>query len=270
MSDHARTVDTQRRMDEIEKVYLEMPDPNGARIWAHFSMGTTKEGCTCGRGKGCTDGPPRMVGHDGQPISLRRIQELLKIVKDRLRQRADMSREDNRAMAIARFDVAVQMAIQNGDARDLNIATARRAELDGSHLAAEEAIKPKIYSRVRALMVSVEDYEPPPDLVPADRLPIGACRFQLERLERLLLMADESAARYRALGEPPKDEAQRRQWLARLNAEGAYQRATMPGVPPQKRFEDVNRAATTGGLVSDNVRLGEQATEIEKLLNKGG
>lgn len=261
---HGRTAEMQRRLDEVEKIYLAMPDPNGYRVWAHFSKGTPKEGCTCGRGKGCTDGPPRMVGHEGQPISLRTIQDYLKIIRAGLRARADASREDNRAMAIGRYDVAVQMALQSGEARDLNIATARRAELDGSHLAAEEAARPKVYERVRTLMATVEDYEPPADLAPAEPLPIEMRRFQLERLERLLLQAGSSTARFRALGPPPEDEMLRLAWRRNVLDEALYQTMLSPDASMDKKREMIVRSAGVASMITEGADLVDRLAALEK------
>jgi len=90
-------------------------------------------------------------------------------------------------------------------------------------------------------------------------------RIDLAWLRTALMGADESSARYRALGPPPKGEAERRQWEAALNAEALFQRATFPGIAPEKRFEGITRGVGTAGMISDKAKLGEIVEEMERM-----
>jgi hypothetical protein len=141
--------DHSARLDETEAAYLEIPNPTAAKIHAYFAEGTPKKGCGCGLGEACKHGPPRLPGPDGAPYALRTVQDWLKAVKGRLRARAGRRREDNRARNAAVFDRLRVQAERQGDLREAINATARLAELDGSHLAAEPA--PKVLAILNAL-----------------------------------------------------------------------------------------------------------------------
>jgi hypothetical protein len=262
--------DHSARLDETEAAYLEIPNPTAAKIHAYFAEGTPKKGCGCGLGEACKHGPPRLPGPDGAPYALRTVQDWLKAVKGRLRARAGRRREDNRARNAAVFDRLRVQAERQGDLREAINATARLAELDGSHLAAEEAQRPRLYDRVRDLMLAVEDYEPP--AAPAEPLapvPREVARHQLARLERLLLKVDEGAARYRALGEPPADEAQRLTWRRNVLDEAIVQTVTSPAVAPEKKRDLIVKAAGTAAMITEGADLAERVTRLEKAARGG-
>lgn len=211
-------IDDSRRLDDIEALYLAMPDPSGVRLHAHISKRGPKEGCSCGKGKACEDGPPRWANNEGKPYALRTVQDWLAKVRGRLRARATVAREERRALNLARFDHAVGLAMAQKQTKDLIAATSRVAELDGSHVAAEEAQLPGVALRVRALAATLTDYAPSDAAPEAAPLPPDVVRFNLERLERLLLAADDASARYRGLGDPGSlTEAQRAITARRLN-----------------------------------------------------
>lgn len=264
-------IDPTARLDLVEELYLKMPDPSGVRLHAYLAARRAKKGCSCGKGKHCAHGRPRLVAPNGEPYSLRAVQLWLRIVKQRLAERLAADREENRALAVARFDAAFAMAQEQGEVRDVIQAAARRAELDGSHLAAEEAQRPRLYDRVRALMVTVEDYEAPvlaPETPPAP-VPREVARHQLARLERLLLQADEGAARYRALGEPPADEAQRLTWRRNVLDETIVQTVTSPTVAPEKKRDLIVKAAGTAAMITEGADLAERVTRLEKQARGG-
>lgn len=260
MKDHSA------RLDETEAAYLEIPNPTASKIQAYFAERTPKKGCNCGLGEECRHGPPRLPGPDGQPYALRTVQDWLKAVKGRLRARAGRRREDNRARNAAVFDRLRTRAEQQGDLREAINATARLAELDGSHVAAEEAHRPRLYDRVRDLMLAVEDYEAPvlaPEAPPAP-VPREVARHQLARLERLLLQADEGAARYRKLGEPPADEAERLTWRRNVLDEAIVQTVMSPAVAPEKKRDLIVKAAGTAAMITEGADLAERVTKLEK------
>lgn len=263
-------IDPSARLDLVEELYLRMPDPSGVRIHAHLAARKPKKGCSCGKGASCRHGRPRLVGADGLPYSLRSVQDWLRIVKRRLRERLEASREENRALAAARFDATYALAHEQGETRDMLQAAARRAELDGSHLAAEEAQRPRLYDRVRDLMLAVEDYQPPmaPE-GPVAPVPREVARHQLARLERLLLAADAGAARYRALGEPPADEAERLTWRRNVLDEAIVQTVTSPAVSPEKKRDTIIRAAGTASMITEGADLAERVTRLEKQARSG-
>lgn len=262
-------IDPSARLDLVEDLYLRIPDPSGVRIHAHLAARKPKKGCSCGKGSSCRHGRPRLVGPDGLPYSLRSVQDWLRIVKRRLRERLEASREENRALAAARFDATYALAHEQGETRDMIQAAARRAELDGSHLAAEEAQRPRLYDRVRALMVSVEDYQPPAAAeLPA--VPREVARHQLLRLERLLLAADEGAARYRELGDPKgKDETQRLAWRRDMLDEAIRQTLVSPAVSPEKKRDLIVKAAGTAAMITEGADLAERVGRLEKQTRGG-
>lgn len=228
-------------------------------MWARLP----KEGCGCGLGKACDHGPPRLANAHGEPYALRAIQVMLAKVKLRLRARLAQDREENRALAVARFDAAFAMAAEQGAVREAIGAAARRAELDGSHLAAEEAGRPDLYQRVRALMFSVVDYEPP-EQREVQQLSPEASRYQLQRLERLLLAADDGTARYERLGGPPGTEAERLTWRRNLLDEAVHQTMTSPHVSPREKRDMIVRAVVPASMITEGADLAERVTALEK------
>jgi hypothetical protein len=260
-------IDDSRRLHEIEALYLAMPDPSGVKLHAYLAQRMPKEGCTCGRGKKCDDGAPRWHQADGEPYALRTVQEWIQKVKHRLKGRADADRASNRAVAIARFDAAAAMAMEQESPRDLISATSRRAELDGTHLAAEEAERPSQFQRVWALMQTLEDYQPPtaPDI--SEPLPPLTADYLLGRAERLLLAADDASARYRQLGDPTAmSEAERLRWRRDVLDESIHQTMTSPGTSPEVRRETIIRSAGVASMITEGADLAERLAQLEKKL----
>lgn len=265
-------IDPTARLDLVEALYLQMPDPSGVRIHAYLAAPRPRKGCSCGKGKKCRHGAPRLVAPGGGPYSLRTVQVWLETVKRRLAGRLEASREENRALAVARFDAAFAMAHRQGEVKEVIQAAARRAELDGSHVAAEEAQRPRLYDRVRELMVAVEDYQPPgapaPPVVPVPR---EVARHQLLRLERLLLAADEGAARYRALGDPAaKTETQRLAWRRDVLDEAIRQTVTSPGVAPAAKRDLIVKAAGTAAMITEAADLVGEVKDLRKIVARMG
>lgn len=258
-------IDHSARLDETEAAYLALPNPTAGKIHAYLSRRGPKEGCSCGRGQRCDDGPPRLAGPGGEPYALRTVQLWLQLVKVRLRQRAGKRREDNRARNVAILDQLRAQAMQAGDVKEAIQASARLAELDGSHLAAEEAQRPRLYDRVRALMVAVEDYEPPAaPAEPMAPLPREVARHSLLRLERLLLAADEGTARYRALGGPPESETQRLSWRRNLLDETIRQAVTSPAVTSERKCDLIIKAVVPASMITEGADLAERVAKLEK------
>lgn len=263
-------IDNNARLDAVEAAYLALPNPTAAKIRDYFAQGQPKKGCSCGKGDRCDHGEPRLAGPGGEPYSLRSVQVWLKQIKGRLRQRAGRRREDNRARNVAVLDKLRAQAMEAGDLREAINASARLAELDGSHVAAEEAQRPRLYDRVRALMVAVEDYQPPPagELPPVPR---EVARHQLARLERLLLAADEGAARYRALGEPKgKSEGERLSWRRDVLDEAIRQTVTSPAVSPEKKRDLIVKAAGTASMITEGADLVEELKELRQVVSRMG
>lgn len=246
-------------LDVVEAIYLRTPGWSAPRVLEHLNgqrvhgPGCPAVACHC---------PLKYPAPGGGPYSLRSIQVALQKVRERLRAQVSANREANRALAVARYDLAFQVATGEGNARDMIAAASRRAELDGSHVAAEEASRPSLYARVRALMVTVVDYEPGE----AQPRTYGAeqARFQLERLERLLIAADEGAARYRRHGEPPKDEAERLIWRRNLLDESIHQTLTSPHVHPDKKRDVIIKGAGTASMITEGSAFAEDVAALKK------
>lgn len=248
-------------LDQIELLYLANPGWSGVRVHEWIISAKTHGPSCPGRDGAECHCPLLYPAPGGGPYCLRTIQEALQRVRQRLRARADGSREENRALAVARHDASFRVAAEQGNTRDMIAAAARRAELDGSHVAAEEAARPSLYARVRALMITVVDYEPG-EAVPRPYTP-GQARFQLERLERLLLQADDGAARYRQLGAPPKGEAARLTWRRDLLDEAIHQTLTSPHVHPAQKRETIIKAAGTASMITEGSELAERVKALE-------
>ena len=249
-------------MDQVELLYLANPGWSGVRVHEWIVAAKTHGPSCPGRDGAECHCPLLYPAPGGGPYCLRSVQEALQRVRQRLRARADGSREENRALAVARHDASFRVAAEQGNTRDMIAAASRRAELDGSHVAAEEASRPSLYARVRALMVTVVDYEPGE----AQPRTYGAeqARFQLERLERLLIAADEGAARYRRHGEPPKDEAERLIWRRNLLDESIHQTLTSPHVHPDKKRDVIIKGAGTASMITEGSAFAEDVAALKK------
>jgi hypothetical protein len=83
------------------------------------------------------------------------------------------------------------------------------------------------------------------------------------------LLADEGAARYRALGEPPADEAQRLTWRRNVLDEAIVQTVTSPAVAPEKKRDLIVKAAGTAAMITEGADLAERVTRLEKAARGG-
>ena len=263
-------IDNSSRLDLVERLYLELADPSGVVIHARLAKRQPQKGCHCGKRRKCDHGPPLLANPNGEPYALHTVQGWVKEVKERLRGRLAADREDNRALAVARFDLAFSMAAQQESPRDAIQAAARRAELDGSHVAAEDAGRLTLYQRVRLLMVAVEDYDPPgAPRTPSVPLPPETARYQLERLERLLLAADESSARFRARGDPTgMTEGERLTWRRNALDEAILQTVTSPTATADKKRDVVIRAAGTASMITEGADLVERQAALKSKIDK--
>lgn len=253
-------VDDRHILDYVYRYYLAHPSVSSKELHAHLGSlrnhgaACPKVNCTC---------PLRYVTTQKGPYSLRAVQDLMQKVRERFAEVASVDREENRRLAIVRHDQSFAFAQRSRNTRDMIASTSRRAELDGSHVAAGEASRTTVWERVRALMVSVEDYEPSPVTEKPNYTPAVA-RYMLERLERLLLAADEGAARFKSLGDPPADEAQRLVWRRNVLDEAIRQTVTSPSVHPEKKRDMVIRAAGTAAMITEGADLAERLGQLEE------
>lgn len=253
---------------EIERMLLsEGAGWGGPRIHAYLAAqrvhepGCPKEACTC---------PLKWPGELGQPISLRTVQHTIQSVRKQWRVTAQPEAEANRALAITRLDTAVGIALREKNARDLISAIGRRAELDGSYTAAEDLRKPSLYQRVVSLIASLEDYTPPECEPPDITEPQGVQRFRLQRLERLLLKADNGCAQFRSLGDPQGLPETARLTLRRNQLDTMlYQTLTNPVVPPSEKRDAIIKAAGTASMITEATSLAETAAALEKRISGG-
>lgn len=270
----------ERRLDEIERLWL--ANPSKAAIVEHLQGYLPDPNCQdpiClelpreQRAKSCRHGPPRWPGKDpAKPISLRMIEYYLAAMHRRMRVRLAEGREQHRAEAAARLRDIVRRALGSGALREALVAQRLLAELDGSFVAAEEAAQPTLYQRVLSLMASVVDYEPPaPGAAPPPPIPPERARFELLRLEHLLSQADDSAARFRVLGDPAgRSEIERREFRRNLLDEAAWQAATAPGLSPERRRDAIGRLAGAAALVTEDAEIAELADRVVKKLRETG
>ena len=183
-------------------------------------------------------------------------------------------RHRQRRRALAQLDVITTQAKASQDFRSLGVLLGLQARLSGALVAAEEAAAPSVWSRLRALIVRLDDLnlgaleENAKAKLDLSREGWQRAELRAARLLRLLSAADDLAAEFRTLGPPPPDEAQRRQWVARANAKALYLRLTMPGVSPAARAEAAYRHGGTAGMLSSNTEIADLAEELRKLAKK--
>lgn len=263
----------EKRLDEIERLWIQ--NPSVAEIIVYLQGRLPQPGCeTCGAEPrktvpGCAHGAYRWRGQSkDRPMSRRNILYYLQAARVRMRHRivaAPEALEENRAEAVALYRDLRRRALKDGNLA-LALAAARSCEaIDGTRIAAERVGQPTLYERVRTLMARVVDYQPsasPPRPAAAPAAP-GVARFQLERLEQLLLMADDNAARFRRHGEPTTmDEAKRREWRRNMVDEALLQAATAPGLSPERRRDLVARLAGTAAFTTEDAEIAERLTAL--------
>lgn len=262
---HASKLEVEQRLDQVEGLWLE--GMSRIQLLDYFQGPGPLENCkqsSCKKNpSGCTHGPPRWSSENGKPISERTIDTYLAKVRLRLLKRSQEQRARNRAFVLGQIDRALGQCWQTKNMKELGSLLRFRTELDGSRLASEEMQEPTLYERVRALMVTCEDYEPtvlkkslPPKLA-------SESRFYLEKLEYLLLQADQSVAAYRQIKRPTNEVETRLYWRTQLT-EAAHQAVTNPGLTPEIRREALHKLAAAYAMIAKDTDLAEQLEQIKQ------
>jgi hypothetical protein len=265
-----------QRIDLIEQWWMGDPDPSLRQLAAYLQESTPLPGCQqCIKPNGkklkrdeelptCKHGPPRAAGEDGKPLSEHAIRKDWYVVRDRLRELATVKREQNRELALRRIDEVFRRALQSGDYREALAAAARRADLDGTRQAAEEAQQPTLGDAALALCARFVDWTPekPP------RTSYTATELQViyARGIRLAERASDSMRQGRATPPPPKEEADRRLWIQARIAEHIGEVLAAPGVAPGERRDAMVRLAGAYALGSTGAALADRVTGLERLL----
>lgn len=205
-------------------------------------------------------------------VGVQQVRRYLRQAEEFLARTALPDRHQARRRALVQIDALIAQAKAKDDMRALGPLVALSVRLSGAQVAAEEATQPSVWDRLRALLARLDDLNLTTldAAVPTDRSPAARelAELRAARLCRLLLKADDLAAEFRALGEPPAEEVERRQWVARANAKALYLRLTMPGVPPAARAEAAYRHGGTAGILSSNTELADLAAELRRLAKK--
>lgn len=263
----------EERLIEIERLWLQ--DWSTPAIVKHLQGRTPLPACeACGAEEGktvptCRHGPYRWPSPQDpdRPISQRMVEHALQAVRLRLRHRAAQQREENRALFLARQDEIWRRAIRDGNLQLAYSASCRRADVDGTHVAAEEAQDPRLYDQVLGLAAQLVDYEPAAPEGQEGQLEPEAVRFWLLRARQLLLMASDSAARFRSLGRPGEmDEAKRRVWRRDVVDETLLQAATAPGLPAERRRDQVARLAGAAAYTTEDAEIAERLDGVLRKL----
>lgn len=262
------------RLDEIERLWLQrMTKPE---IVAHLQGRAPAPGCgLCHAPQGqliasCAHGPYRWPSPENpeRPISLRMIEYALQAVQERLRARARADREQNRSRFLGTMDELQRLALQGGNLKLAYSAACRRADVDGTHVAAEEAQAQTLYEQVLQMAAQLVDYTPGQGRAAAPATP-EAARFELLRARQLLVQASDSAARYRALGDPQgKPEAERLGWRRSALDEVLFQILMNPAVSPAEKRAAIIAGAGTASMITEGADMAERLAEVLERLGK--
>ncbi len=265
----------ERRLDQIERHWLEYESKGLLVEWLQARL--PRPGCrTCGATRGqrlesCEHGAYRWPSPEraDRPISLRMIEYALAAVQQRLRARAARDREHNRAAFIGRMRDLQQRALESGNLGLAYSAACRQADVDGTHVAAEEAQRPTLFAEVLELAGQLVDYEPAP-APPGPPLAPELARFRLLRARLLLQQASDGAARYRKLGDPQeKNEAGRLAWRRCALDEVLFQILMNPASTPEQKRAAIIAGAGTASMITEGADLAERMAELERRLGVG-
>lgn len=264
------------RIDQIEQWWMGDPDPSLRRLTAYLQEPTPLAGCQLcikpngkklGRGEelsSCRHGPPRALGEDGNPISEHAVRKDWYVVRDRLREVASVKREQNRELALRRIDEVFHRSLASGDYREALAAAARRADLDGSRQAAEEAQQPSLGDVALSLCARFVDWSP------AKPSRTRYTRSELEviytRGIRLAERAADSVRASRDTPPPPREEADRRLWVQARIAESLGDVMRSPGIAPSERRDAMVRLASAYALGSTGAALADRVAGLERIL----
>lgn len=265
-----------QRIDLIEQWWMGDPDPSLRQLTAYLQEKTSLPGCQqCVKPNGkklarneelatCRHGPPRASGEDGKPLSEHAIRKDWYVVRDRLRELAAVKREQNRELALRRIDEVFRRALQSGDYREALAAAARRADLDGARLAAEEAQQPSLGDAALALCTRFVDWVP--DKPARTNYTATELEVIYARGIRLAERASDTVHQGRALPPPPKEEADRRLWIQARIAEHLGEVLRSPGIAPSERRDAMVRLAGVYALGSTGAALADRVTGLERML----
>lgn len=234
----------ERRLDAIEEIYASNPHVRSVSALLQAQP---------------------LPGEDA-PMPRRTADWYAKKVRDRIMARATTARHHNLAVAIRRLDACYAGARSARRHKDAAFIADRRADLDGSRVAADEAQEPSLLDQVDALRVRTLDWMPTPPPAELPRLTPAQQRFWLRRALHLAQRATDSAAALRAFGAPPEEEGARRLWFQRLQAAVAHIAAGSPGLTPAQRREAIARLASSYAMLTRDAELAGELEEFKQRL----
>lgn len=265
-----------QRLDLIEQWWLGDPDPTLQRLVEYLREAMPLPGCQqCRLPKGkrlalhetvpsCYHGPPRARGEDGKPISIHAVRKDSYVIRDRIRARAQVHRGRNWELTLRRFDEIFKRALRTGDWREALAAAARRADLDGSRQAAEEAQQPTMGEQALALCARFVDWVPAAPI----RKDYSAAELEIiyARGIRLSQRATDAVRQGRELKAPPESEVDRRLWVQARIADQFGTVLSSPGLTPVERRDALVRLAGVYALGSSAAATADRVTALEQLL----
>ncbi len=265
-----------RRLDLIEGWWLGDPDPTLQRLVEYLREPVPLPGCqqcrlSSGKRLGlhdtvpsCEHGPPRASGDGGRPISIHAVRKDSYVVRDRIQARAHVHRGKNWELTLRRFDEIFKRALRTGDWREALAAAARRADLDGSRQAAEEAQQPTLGDQALGLCARFVDWT----ATKPERTNYSPAELEIiyARGIRLAHRATDAVHKGRALAPPPPSEIDRRLWVQARVAEQLGIVLASPGVTPAERREALVRLAGVYALGSSAAAVADRVTALEQLL----
>lgn len=265
-----------RRLDLIEEWWLVDPDPSVDRLVEYLRAPLPLPGCqlcTLPGGKklalgeispSCDHGPPRARGEDGKPISAHAVRKDCYVIRDRIQARASISRDKNWQLSLRRCDEVFKRALRAGSFREALAAACRRADLDGSRQAAEEAQQPTLGEQALALCARFADWTP----APPKRSDYSRAELEViyARGIHLAQRATDSVRQGRRLPKPPDSEIDRRLWIQARIAEEIAAARSSPGLTPAERRDAIYRGAASYALGARDADLADRLAALESKL----
>jgi len=159
---HRPTLDErERRLDAVEDLMAQGATSRDIIKWA---QSPAKPG-----------EPPRWPSAEGNrpmdPLTDAAIRRYIAEARERIRRRPRPDRDENLRLSLLGSQRLYKAACQAGDLGAAASALRFKAELDGSHLAAEEASRPTLWQEVMALVDRVRDFDPDAPLAGCAELP---------------------------------------------------------------------------------------------------
>lgn len=268
MSNHASKELVAQRLNELESYWLQ--GVSREQMIAHFQGNLPLPNCSTCRASAnqappsCTHGSPRWEASPGKPVSVRTIEWYLTKVRRRASENFSLEeRASHRALTLARLEKAYQHCAETNNIKDMIPVLRFMAQLNGSFVSVEESLEPTTYERVRSMMATCEDYTPSQMNEP----PVDAkeSRFLLDRLEHLLLQADDSLVDFR--NQPkPKNDVEARLYLRNQTIHSIHQALTSPGLSPEARRDALIKLSASYGIISRDIDLAENLDTVKKML----